>query len=304
MPLLSKCFQAIAEGIILALTTGAPFPAHGREGEHMQQVLEGLQGFRVGLSVVAGAIVLVGLLGALAFSIHPRTSARWIEFSIGPASGESAAINSSSLRSNGITLKAAVAPAYDVPAVRIIGPPSLTDTRYSLNAVVELDDTDSFRGLLQQELKNRFQLETHAEVRPFDVFVLTATEAPRLDRALGKNRSTWIHERDARLKDASMARLASALEAVLGRPVIDETGISGSYDLEFGWDEDRVASVTETLRDRFGLRLCPDKRDMEALIVDRIQPDTALLLLAHVGRITRGASPHVRQRVASILTIR
>jgi uncharacterized protein (TIGR03435 family) len=262
------------------------------------------RGFRVGASVVAGAVVLVVLLSVLAFQMHPQSSAPWIEFSIGPAYGESAAINAGAVRSNGITLKAAVAPAYDFPAVRIIGPPWLSETRYSLNAVVSLDDAKGFRGFLQQELENRLRLKTHVDVRPFEVFVLTATEGPRLDRSHGRNSSTWIHERDARLQAASMERLASALEAVLGRPVIDETGISGWYDLEFGWSEDRLASVTEVLRDRFGLRLSSDKRDMEALIVDGIQPDPALRLLAQVGRIARGAPRYVRQRLANVLTIR
>ena len=85
--------------------------------------------------------------------------------------------------------------------------------------------------------------------------------------------------------------------------MIDETGITGSYDLEFGWGEDRVASVTTTLRDQFGLRLSPGTRDMEALIVDGIRRDAALVLLEHVGRLTRGVPSHYRRRIADILRI-
>ena len=109
--------------------------------------------------------------------------------------------------------------------------------------------------------------------------------------------------RSARLRDGSINRLAMALQSILGRPVIDETHIKGDYDLAFDWGEDRVPSVTATLRDRFGLQLTPATRNMDALIVDRIRRDPAMYLLAHAGRLTRGAPSFVRQHLANLLTI-
>jgi uncharacterized protein (TIGR03435 family) len=105
------------------------------------------------------------------------------------------------------------------------------------------------------------------------------------------------------LRDGSMGRLALALQAILGRPVIDETHVKGDYDLAFEWSDDRVASVTATLRDRFGLQLTPATRNLDALVVDGIRRDPAMYLLAYAGRLTRGAPPFVRQRLASLLTI-
>ena len=55
---------------------------------------------------------------------------------------------------------------------------------------------------------------------------------------------------------------------------------------------------------RFGLRLTPGRREMKVVIVDSIRRDAALLLLGHVGRMTRGAPQHFRQRIADVLTIR
>jgi uncharacterized protein (TIGR03435 family) len=191
-----------------------------------------------------------------------------------------------------------------VPAVRVIGPEWLGQTRYAINAIAGADASASFRFMLRDELNDRFRLKTHTEVRPFDVFVLSATDTPRLEVSKGKNRNTGIHEKDATLQDASMGGLTSALEAILGRPVIDETGIAGSYDFEFEWGKDRVAAVTAVLRDQYGLLLTPGKRDLEALIVDGIERDPAFILLEHVGRLTRNAPPHFRQRIADILTIR
>jgi uncharacterized protein (TIGR03435 family) len=256
------------------------------------------------LAALAGILAAVVVLTAVVLRMDRPASAAWTEFSMGPASGRSASIGTNTIRSDGMTLKMAVATAYDVPAVRVIAPAWLARTRYSINAVVGTEASATFRSLLQQELNNRLHLETHFEVRPFDVFVLTATDAPRLGRASGNNVRIWVRDKDAQLQDASMAGLGSALEGILGKPVIDETGITGSYNFEFGWGEDRVESVTRVMRNRFGLTLSPARRDMEALIVDRIRRDAALVLLAEIGRITSKTPPQLRRQIAELLTIR
>jgi uncharacterized protein (TIGR03435 family) len=190
---------------------------------------------RVGFGVLS-ATAVVAVVGTLA-AVHmqPNASKDWMQFSIGPASGDSASINTTTVQSTGITLKGALATAYGIPAVRIVGPPWLNDTRYSLNAVVGIDESDAFRPLLQQELSKRLGLETHVEVRPFEVFVLTAVDTSRLERTADSGPGTWITTHDVRMRNGSMAALASALQGILGRPVIDETGIAGSYNVEFGW---------------------------------------------------------------------
>jgi uncharacterized protein (TIGR03435 family) len=252
-------------------------------------------GLAVGVAVVAVVATVV-----LVRETHQASSA-WIQFSIAPASGDSASVSPTTIRADGMTLKNAIATAYDMPSVRVIGPPWLGDTRYSINAVLGIEQAENFRPLLQQELTKRLGLETHVEVRPYEVFVLTAADRPRLEGAAGSGPSTWISKEDVRMRGVSMHDLADALQRVLGRPVIDETAIRGSYDMEFGWSGERVASVTATLRDRFGLRLAPGTRDLETLIVDRIRRDPALVLFDHVGRITRAAPAPVRQRIADVL---
>jgi uncharacterized protein (TIGR03435 family) len=259
--------------------------------------------FRIGLVAAAGAIVVLVALAAAVLNEH-QPSNRWMEFAIGPASGDSTTINETMIRSDGMTLKAALANAFQIPSARVIGPPWLGRTRYSINAVVGLDDQAAFHSLLQQELKQRLNLETHLEVRPFDVLVLTATETPRLDRSRHNDQNTWIRQQEATLRGATMERLAAAVQAVVGRPVVDETGVTGKYDLEFGWGEDRVASVTAILRDRFGLRLSPEKRELEALIVDNVRRDAGLVLLEGADRLTRGAPPNIRRSIANFLTVR
>ena len=254
----------------------------------------------VGLACCVMAVVVL----VIALRMQRQASPAWTQFSIGPASGDSTSINTTALHANGVTLKVALATAYAMPPVRVIGPPWISSTRYSLNAAVGDDEVEKFRPLLQEELKKRLGLETHIEARPFEVFVLAAGDTPRLERSSGPGPSTWISKQDVRMRKVSMGDVASALQSILGRPVIDETGISGFYDMTFGWSEDRAASVTATLRDRFGLRLSPGTRNMDALIVDTIRRGPGLVLLEHIGRITRAAPAPVRRGIADILTMR
>lgn len=263
------------------------------------------RGLRLGLWIAAGMLTVLAVIAAaaaLALRLHPRTNAPWVEFSIGPASGQSAWIGLRELRADGITVKALIAAAYDVPAVRIIGPPWLAQTRYSVTAVA--GDTHAFRGMLRQEPDQRFRLQTHVEPRPFDVFVLTATGAPGLLESQRPGPGTWIEGRTARLRDASSERIAEALQLIVRAPVIDDTGLRGSYDLTLDWTDDPVTSITPFLRDRFGLRLTPGRRDLDVLIVDSAQRDAALLLLAHAGRLSRHAPPSLRFHLARALAVR
>lgn len=257
---------------------------------------------RVAVGLACCVIVVLALVGALRMQRY--ASPAWTQFSIAPASGESASISTTAISANGVTLRGVIATAYDMPAVRVIGPPWLDDTRYSVNAVLGLNESKKFRPLLQEEFQKRLGLETHVEVRPFEVFVLTVSDRPRLDHAGGPGPSTWISRHDVRMRGVSMQDLASAIQGILRRPVVDETGVRGSYDMEFGWGEDRVASVTATLRDRFGLRLSPGTRDIEVLIVDRIRRDPALVLFDGIGRVTRAAPAGVRRGIADVLMVR
>jgi uncharacterized protein (TIGR03435 family) len=259
---------------------------------------------RVGAAVGVGVVVVAVAATVLFVREYHEGSTDWIQFTIAPASGDSAWISTTTIRADGMTLKSAIATAYDIPAVRVIGPTWLADTRYSINAVLGIEKADYFRPLLQKELEKRLGLETHVERRPYDVFVLTPADGHRLETAAASGPSTWISKKDVRMRGVSMEGVASALQGILGRPVVDETGLRGTYDMEFEWGEDRVPSVTATLLDRFGLRLSPGTRDLESLIVDRIQRDPALVLFGQLGRFTRGAPAQVRQSIANALTMR
>lgn len=260
-------------------------------------------GRRVRAAIAAGVGVVVVAIVAVAVVLSvPQASPGWVAFSLGTPSGRNTHIGPNIVRSEGISLKAAVATAYDVPPIRVIAPDWMNQGRYSINAVGPTQSPADFRALLQQELVSRLQLTVHREMRPFDVFVLTAVK-PRLTAVDGTNVRVWVRDWGMEVQDGAMANVASALQSVLGKPVIDETGLAGRYEMDFEWTEDRVASVTAVLRDRFGLQLTPATRNLEALVVDNARRDAALVLLAQFGRFTSAAPPELRARLSRLLSV-
>jgi uncharacterized protein (TIGR03435 family) len=296
----NEASSGVPEGVFLAGLAVVPLILLGLS------VFAWVKGGReVRLVIAAAAFALVLAIGAsiATLHLHRQASPAWVEFRIGPSAGKNAWISTSLVRADGLTVRQALATAFDVPSVRVIGPEWINQVRYSIHASVPPDASESFRGLLREELESRLNLKTHTEPRPYDAFVLTAGGSPRLERGTGGGPSTWIQETDIQMQDGSMKDLASALQGILGKPVVNETGIEGTYNMQFEWTEDRPASVTAVLEQRFGLRLAPARRDFDTLIIDDIRREPALVLMDHIGRMTTAAPPSFRRKLARFFSV-
>jgi uncharacterized protein (TIGR03435 family) len=256
-------------------------------------------------TLFCGLVAIVGMLAVMLIVRSDRQrSSDWSEFGIAPASGRSASIGPGSIRADGLTLRAAIALAHDVPTVRVIGPTWLGHTRYAITVSVPRDAAPRFRTLLREELERLLNLRVHFELRSFDVLVLTTSgegpaPSPRPDL-----HSAWIDDNSARIRSGTMGDVASVLQSVLGIPVVDETGRPGTYDLELTWQAgDRHGSVATLLPQKYGLVLTPAQRDLEALVIDSVRRDAALVVFAHIERLSRIAPDHVRRRIFRALTI-
>ena len=86
-----------------------------------------------------------------------------------------------------------------------------------------------------------------------------------------------------------MSDFADALSGIMGRRVVDETGITGAFEIKTafnpqsgdgrfpilsgaGWD--RLPSIADALRNDLGLKLEPARHDVLAVIVEHIEPPT------------------------------
>jgi uncharacterized protein (TIGR03435 family) len=117
-----------------------------------------------------------------------------------------------------------------------------TNTRHSLFTI----DDPRLRAMLQSLLIERFQLKFHRETKSGDVFLLEQSGKPiklkpARDRSTGENATAppgWSGDIDYvdgqfSLFNTSMPQFAQfASSMVLHKPVIDRTGLTGSYDFQ------------------------------------------------------------------------
>jgi uncharacterized protein (TIGR03435 family) len=188
--------------------------------------------------------------------------------------------------------------AYEMPETRILNAPGWASSTYfnidaSSDASVDakMAHLTPEAGKLQKEmmvralLADRFKLVTHTETRELPVYeLIVAKGTPKLgdDKSNG---TTINHGRDHIEVQASnsVAFLAEELAKEVGRPVVDETGISGRYNLKVRWTPDVDAASTSSsapdappsiftaLEEQLGLKLRPGKGPVEVLVVDHTE---------------------------------
>jgi uncharacterized protein (TIGR03435 family) len=74
----------------------------------------------------------------------------------------------------------------------------------------------------------------------------------------------------------SIGSLAWFLEGQLGKPVLDNTGLTNHYDFELKWDgksnnSSAAEVIVQAVRDQLGLELTVATRPVEVLIVERAE---------------------------------
>jgi uncharacterized protein (TIGR03435 family) len=205
------------------------------------------------------------------------------------------------------TVRGMIGAAYNLTPRAISGGPDWAGTdRYDVLAVTpgELQpNTDEQMTMLRKLLADRFQLTFHRESKEFSAYALTVvkggsklTESTTPDDAQPQLTSTVYPEKDGGVRlglparNANMEQFTSILQrAILDRPVIDRTGLSGRYDFQLDWKPDETqfdgalqpnANSTypdfyAALQQQLGLRLESTRAAVEVLVIDRLERPTA-----------------------------
>ena len=177
------------------------------------------------------------------------------------------------------SLKLFIRIAYQVREVEG-GPAWLDSATFDVTAKPESAvTTEQGRLMLQTLLAERFQLKCHRETKELPVLnLVVAKNGPRLTE--GKDKFNSISGKAGVLTGtaASMKTLAANLTAVLGRQVIDKTGLDGYYDLKLeftpeGTPPDRATgpSLYTALQEQLGLKLEAGKGALEIVVVDHAE---------------------------------
>ena len=150
-------------------------------------------------------------------------------------------------------------------------------------------------AMLQTLLADRFQLRLHQEMQELDGYALTqAKDGPKLKRnsettclpPCGGTNVSAAGKLTAR--KVPMSRFVNRLAQIVGRPVVDSTGLDGDFDMDLEWapesgqfggrgrevPNDTRPSFLTALQEQLGLKLESRKTSRQIFIIDHAEkPD-------------------------------
>ena len=171
--------------------------------------------------------------------------------------------------------------AFGVDDYQILQKPSWSDsTLYDVSAKPEGETAltyEQLKPLLQQLLEQRFHLTVHHETKYFKGYaLLVAKGGPKLQTSKGEaNHHANILPNGLQGQNLSLQDLASLLSHPVGRPVVDKTGIQGSYDFKLDYSPNEstdspLPSVFTALTEQLGLKLETQQVPVNMLVIDHV----------------------------------
>jgi uncharacterized protein (TIGR03435 family) len=227
---------------------------------------------------------------------------------------------------NNATLVMLIRSAYDgfsLPG-QIVGTPAWGEKlRFEVDAVAAGESPRAqMNEMLRQMLADRFRLKVRIEPREVDSYALVLARddgklgsgiresttdcqaiaearkrgevsAPRVGErpqcgTMGQMRNTPGGRVEKVIAGAMrISTVVGVAQSALGRPVVDRTGLTGTYDidLEFLRDELRAApapavdtpaapSISTALQEQLGLKVVPGKHQMDVLVIEQVEMPT------------------------------
>jgi len=187
-------------------------------------------------------------------------------------------------------------------------PDSLRSARFDITAKASgRISGDQYWEMLQTLLEDRFKLAYHRETKDAQVYALTLAKrggdlGPKLSRSKdpdcpvnpdGAN-FCGVNPRPGLISGqrVPMTRIARELSPFAGRPVLDETRLTGAFDFQLTWTPDQSlsngdgdklnkAGITidpigpsffSAIQEQLGLKLESKKGQIEILVIDRAEP--------------------------------
>jgi uncharacterized protein (TIGR03435 family) len=204
------------------------------------------------------------------------------------------------------TVRQIIGNSHQIQDYQIIGGPEwLRTDRFDIEATADGGPAaPQMLMMVRALLADRFQLRTHPEQRELPVFHLTYARAGRrLGPELKPSRcrpvgakpddsqtavcGNQVGRNVMALRGTTMRGLANQLGRlpVVGRPVIDVTGLTDPFDIQLTWSFDPVAdgdspagaqpdatSIFTALEEQLGLKLESSRGPVDVIVIDSAQP--------------------------------
>ena len=201
--------------------------------------------------------------------------------------------------------------SHGIQPFQLEGLPSWAETaRFDINATSRGDATvTELLGMVRALLADRFQLVTRRDTRQMEVYALeqrtpgsSKLRASEADCAAAANQPLTPAAGGPRCQilpmtgrgrviatGARVSDLLNILTNVVGRQVVEKTGLSGPFDVNLTWTPDPVMqprapgvpavapvqpdgpSIFTALEEQLGLRLVSGRGPVEMLVVERLE---------------------------------
>jgi uncharacterized protein (TIGR03435 family) len=161
---------------------------------------------------------------------------------------------------------------WDTPLPRIVFPPDFDRRRYDVTVDVPFADREMVVQSARATIESRFGLSIGGESSSRRVYVLTAGGRPSPQRKPardGEQRMSGAGEHSIIGTGQSMRDIAQSLENLLGTPVLDESGVDGTYNYSV-LSEAPPAEAAFDMARQLGVELTPAERQIEMLVVRRV----------------------------------
>lgn len=190
--------------------------------------------------------------------------------------------------------------SYGIHPRQIVGGPDWVGSqKYDVTGEPDVPgrpSTTQLRGMIEKLLADRFKLSFHRDKKELPVYALVVgPKGPMLTRsAADPNGLPGLLFQGLGVlpaRNATMEDFASVMQsAVLDRPVVDKTGLSGRYDFTLKWTPDETQFVSMGVRvppppddpnappglftaiqEQLGLKFDSTKAPVEVLVIDHIE---------------------------------
>jgi uncharacterized protein (TIGR03435 family) len=228
--------------------------------------------------------VITALLGSILLAQDPLPSFEVASVKENKSGGRGSYTRSTPGRfaAHNATLRNIIMSAYEVSQnPQLIGPKWIDSVRFEMEAKAPGDaDKPLIHRMLQSLLAERFKLTAHREKKEIPVFFLVvAKNGPKLRDPKHDQGPPPANDPGIRRMHVlgSVAGITHMLSNLLGRPVIDKTGITGSHDwpLELRQEDVPEAAVFAALEEQLGLKLESAKAPVDVVVIDHIEKPSA-----------------------------
>ena len=175
-----------------------------------------------------------------------------------------------------------LAEAYSVKFWQVSGPDWLYDGVYDITASMPGNTTrDNAMLMLRTMLAERFGLKAHWDRKDMPTYALVVNKngARLQETAAGSKSSRVSLPGKFTAQGLSMTALATWLTNNSDRPVIDQTGLTGAYDVVLSWtsefDDPSAMNGADrglfaAVESQLGLKLARSKTPLDVLAIDHV----------------------------------